>query len=113
MLPQGEKYELHSIHKTSSSKAEKSSEEVIDVLNSVFGENDQVDQGQPASPTGAVIDEANLLPRIKSDNPVPSSIQDIHLFQNGKDKSAEKLLQLIKHELVDISKFPDYKHTNV
>ena len=107
MLPQeGEKWRLHSIHKTSS-EPEKSSEELIDVPNSVSGDSDQVDQDQPASPTGVVIDQANLPPRMKLDNPV----QDVHSFKESKEKSAEELLQLIKHELVDISKFLDYKHT--
>lgn len=107
MLPQeGEKCQLHFIHKTSS-KPKNSSEELIDVPNSVFGDIDQVDQNQPASPIGAVIDERNLLPYMKLDNPV----QNIHLFKDSKDKSAEELLQLIKNKVVDISKFLDYKHT--
>lgn len=88
-------------------QARKSGKELIDVLNLTFGNSDQVDQNQPASPIGAVINEVNLLSCMKLDNPV----QDIYLFKDSKDKSVKEHLQLIKHELVDISRFPDYKHT--
>lgn len=39
-------------------------------------------------------------------------VQNIYLFKDSKDKSAKELLQLIKYELVDISKFLDYKYTS-
>lgn len=37
-------------------------------------------------------------------------MQDIDLFKDSKDKFVKKLLQLMKNELVDISKFFDSKH---
>ena len=112
MLPQEEEEFLSQFAHETSPDAQKPKEELVDIPDSIFGDIDYGNPNQSISPTRANKIKANPIPQRALSQLVPISNLISNVLEDTKEELPQENFQLSNYKLLDVSKFPNYKHAS-